>query len=303
MPFDAPTMRLNLRCVEWRPVGSFVAGTYRITNMVNGKLYNGSSANVASRMQNHRHALVEGTHANVHLQSAVSKYGIDAFTFALVDTVAVLFRTLTSEQRMALRPQLVHAEQTNIDHDESWNPDKGYNLARYAGSSLGVKLPESAVRKISEYQNRPEVIERARQRMLQWRPTDEQRANMAESHRGVKHSDERRRNQSDGLRRSAKFHDAMARPDVRQKISDNQRRRFMDPNERAKTSEATKNAKQVPWNSGLTKESDHRLVWSAASRQKVGDRMRGTTFSEERKQRMSDSIRLAHQRKMLAEWS
>jgi group I intron endonuclease len=298
-----PTMRLNLHRAEWRPVGSVVAGTYRIKNMVNGKVYNGSSANVSERLAGHRHALVEGTHYNRHLQGAFNKYGADAFVFEPVDEVAVLFRTLTSEQRMCLRPQLVYAEQVNIDRDESWKQEKGYNLAARAGSPLGVKHSEETRRKIRKYQNRPDVAERKRQRMLGWHPTEEQRERMAVSHLGAKHTEESKRKTTTSLLSSEKFHAAMASAEVRQKISANQKRRFEDPNERRKTSEATLNAHQIPWSTGLTKETDPRLVWTDRQRQEVGDRMRGMKFSEERKQHMSEGVYLAHLRRMLAGWS
>jgi len=51
-----------------------VAGTYYILNLVNGKIYNGSSCNVPKRLKNHRRDLLKNTHRNRHLQNAANKY-------------------------------------------------------------------------------------------------------------------------------------------------------------------------------------------------------------------------------------
>lgn len=52
-----------------------ICGVYKITNIVNGKIYVGSSNDVKSRWWQHEHALESGTHGNTHLQNAWNKYG------------------------------------------------------------------------------------------------------------------------------------------------------------------------------------------------------------------------------------
>lgn len=56
-----------------------IAGTYYILNLCNGKIYNGSSWNIFSRLKKHYEELVKNRHPNKHLQSAFNKYGKENF--------------------------------------------------------------------------------------------------------------------------------------------------------------------------------------------------------------------------------
>lgn len=53
-----------------------IAGIYKITNLVNGKMYIGESRNCFSRWQSHKRELKKGRHSNTHLQRAWNKYRI-----------------------------------------------------------------------------------------------------------------------------------------------------------------------------------------------------------------------------------
>jgi group I intron endonuclease len=50
-----------------------VAGVYWILNLVNGKVYIGSSVDVENRLQNHKKDLIAGNHRNPYLQRAWDK--------------------------------------------------------------------------------------------------------------------------------------------------------------------------------------------------------------------------------------
>lgn len=73
-------------------------GVYLITNNHNKKQYVGSSKNVNYRMQRHRSQLKGGFHKNRKLQAAYNKYGLDGFTFSVVELVNDLTDLLTREQ-------------------------------------------------------------------------------------------------------------------------------------------------------------------------------------------------------------
>ena len=60
-------------------------GVYRINNMVNGKVYIGSSKNIKERWWNHRHDLELNQHTNQHLQRSYNKYGKDNFLFEILE--------------------------------------------------------------------------------------------------------------------------------------------------------------------------------------------------------------------------
>ena len=98
-------------------------GIYRITNLVNGKSYIGSSVDVNYRISRHKHELRKGIHINKHLQATWNLYGESNFEFH------ILFRCLPREL-------LIH-EQHQISKYQS--VEYGYNICEIAGNCLGIK--------------------------------------------------------------------------------------------------------------------------------------------------------------------
>jgi hypothetical protein len=66
-----------------------ICGVYKITNIINGKIYVGSSKDVENRWCQHERALNEETHGNAHLQRAWNKYGgKKSFRFEVIEECA-----------------------------------------------------------------------------------------------------------------------------------------------------------------------------------------------------------------------
>lgn len=61
------------------------SGVYAIVNSLNNKKYIGSTGDLRKRFRQHYAALIRGNHANIHLQNAVNKYGIDKFYFIVLE--------------------------------------------------------------------------------------------------------------------------------------------------------------------------------------------------------------------------
>jgi group I intron endonuclease len=59
-------------------------GIYRIRNLINGKVYVGSSQNIEQRWRQHRRALQKHRHHCRHLQRAWRRYGSEAFAFEVL---------------------------------------------------------------------------------------------------------------------------------------------------------------------------------------------------------------------------
>jgi group I intron endonuclease len=109
-------------------------GIYRIVNILNGKYYIGStSRGFRQRWWCHKGDLNKGIHRNSHLQSAWNKYGKENFLFEIL---------------MRCPPeQCISLEQRYLDTMD-WS--QSYNIAKVAGSGLGVKLSPEVRRRMSE---------------------------------------------------------------------------------------------------------------------------------------------------------
>lgn len=89
-------------------------GIYAIENLVNGKLYIGSSVNVNKRKNEHFNKLRKGIHHSRHLQRAFNKYGEISFIFRVIEYVD---ETILREK-----------EKEYILKLNSLNRDGGYNV-------------------------------------------------------------------------------------------------------------------------------------------------------------------------------
>lgn len=104
-------------------------GIYSIINSVNGKQYIGSSKAIYQRKARHFTALRCGSHKNPHLQNAVNRYGLDRFSFLILE----LFDFVSEEH-------LQEIEQLYIDRFGSYNIKK----------SVRGSMSEETKKKISE---------------------------------------------------------------------------------------------------------------------------------------------------------
>ena len=90
-------------------------GIYKITNLVNKKVYVGSSVDVASREYKHFWMLKRGSHDNEYLQKSFNKHGRDNFIFEVIDYCDL--------------NELIKKENEYIEFYESNNLNKGFNLS------------------------------------------------------------------------------------------------------------------------------------------------------------------------------
>jgi group I intron endonuclease len=60
-------------------------GIYKITNLIDKKIYIGSSINLENREYRHFWMLKKGIHDNSHLQNSFNKYGIQSFEFDIIE--------------------------------------------------------------------------------------------------------------------------------------------------------------------------------------------------------------------------
>ena len=90
------------------------SGIYSIINTINDKVYVGKSTNLYQRKYQHFTLLKSGKHTNEYLQSSVNKYGVENFYYNVIE--------ICNEDVLGER------EYYWIDHYDSNNRDKGYNI-------------------------------------------------------------------------------------------------------------------------------------------------------------------------------
>jgi group I intron endonuclease len=90
---------------------------------LHNKIYVGSAKCLRYRIHRHLNDLKNGTHASNHLQNSFNLYGIDEFSFQILEEFDSYDRT-----------HLIEREQYYLDTLEPWNREIGYNTCQVAGS-------------------------------------------------------------------------------------------------------------------------------------------------------------------------
>jgi len=114
---------------------------YVIKNLVNGKVYVGSSIKVRKRRNTHWTSLSLGKHPNAHLQAAWDLYGEQAFEFSMIEQCAEDIR--------------LQREQFWIDTYGASDPKKGYNISHSVRSLMPAPLRSA----LSKLKSAPALIE------------------------------------------------------------------------------------------------------------------------------------------------
>lgn len=110
------------------------SGIYKITNLITNKIYIGSSKNIRKRWKIHRASLRAGKHHNEHLSSAYKKYGLENFTWEVIEFTNI--------------ENLQNREQYWIDFFKSSDRENGYNLSPLAYSNFGMKRTKESKQKM-----------------------------------------------------------------------------------------------------------------------------------------------------------
>jgi group I intron endonuclease len=141
-------------------------GIYAITHRESGRVYIGSSVDIARRFSAHVSRLNNGKHCNQILQRAWSRYGSEAFTFSVVEV-------LDSADRLIEREQF-HFEQSELV----------YNIGEFVGNPIrGTKRSAQWRSNMSAMMTAPEMREHMAKMVRSRRPpaSAESRAKMSAS--------------------------------------------------------------------------------------------------------------------------
>jgi group I intron endonuclease len=200
----------------------FNRGVYRWVNIVNGKSYIGSSAQIHRRRNEHIRKLSKQKHENPKLQNAWNKYGPDAFEFEML--------TFCPEE------DLLWQEQLAINTFDAVK--NGYNISLIAGAPMRgrkasaetrAKLSAAGKGKPKSAEHIQKIVEANRGRIV----SGETRKLWSEHRRG-KASEAQ-------LKSLAKGRITLALPEFREKIKESSKRSWQRPERRAKLETRTKN--------------------------------------------------------------
>jgi len=128
-------------------------GIYKIINILNNKIYIGSSTQINKRWKKHKQCLRRNKHHSNHLQNAWNLYGEESFKIELL------------EQVEPSKEKLLEREDYWISFFNSANSDFGYNVRIKAGSCLGTKRSEETRKKMSEIAKKRVISEETKQKI------------------------------------------------------------------------------------------------------------------------------------------
>lgn len=112
-------------------------GIYTITNLINNKMYVGSTQTTFKKRKNHHfHHLRKNTHGNRHLQHSWNKYGEANFIFEVLEECFPEY---------CISQETYWCRVLNL-----LNPNFGYNIELPQIGAFGIKRTNETKRKISE---------------------------------------------------------------------------------------------------------------------------------------------------------
>jgi len=170
------------------PYKEKIHSIYKITNIINNKIYIGSAIDTYNRFSKHKSQLNKNKHHNSYLQNSWNKYGEQNFKFEIIEYITD-------------KNKLIEREQYWIDLTKSSNREYGYNINPIANSQLGRKLSEESRKKISDKNKGRIVSEETRQKLSDCHKgeksyrygkhlTDEEKENIRQFNLGKHHSKE-----------------------------------------------------------------------------------------------------------------
>lgn len=164
-----------------------MSGIYKITNLVNGKIYIGSAKDIPNRWRVHKSDLSLQKHGSITLQRSWNLHGEKAFKFEFIEHVANITK-------------LVEREQHWLDLLKPYDLNIGYNILKIAGSRLGSKHTEEFKAKRSAlYKGRKQSLDIVAKRVASntgKKRTEETKAKMSAWQKGSKLSDSHKENLS-----------------------------------------------------------------------------------------------------------
>jgi group I intron endonuclease len=188
-----------------------ISGIYIIRNLLNNKVYIGSSIGIKGRIQKHKSQLRGNYHSNRYLQNAWNKYGEDSFVFEIVEEV-------NGVDREDLMSKCLVREQWWLNQYKPYIKKNGYNQSRTSNGNSNAHISEETRLKLSKAHKGRKHSDEIRKRMSEGSKgrlhTEETKQKIREVNLGNKHSEETKQKMSDSHK------GRIVSEDTRKKISE-----------------------------------------------------------------------------------
>lgn len=120
---------------------------YRIKNKINNLVYIGSSVDVVRRWRNHKEASIneKDHHYNYPLMKAFRQYGLDNFTFEIIETVNTFEEMIKHEHNWIIRERCVYPNgynQTNNTNSPMFDPNIAKKMSETKREKYGKLVCE-----------------------------------------------------------------------------------------------------------------------------------------------------------------
>ena len=121
-----------------------ISGVYKITNIITGEFYIGSSKNIERRWYQHRSPSAQKRHPNSKLYKAMVSYGLDNFTFEIIEKTDNL-REKEQYYIKQLKPSYNNNWAQGLDIDNCRLYNREYHKAHYDYELAAVKAYNNRV--------------------------------------------------------------------------------------------------------------------------------------------------------------
>jgi group I intron endonuclease len=128
-------------------------GIYKIENIINKKVYIGSSENISRRLTSHIYLLNKNSHHSTPLQKAWNKYGKEAFTFTILE---ICKENILEKEQLYL--DTILQAQEYISGDNKNFLKLGYNIKPTAANNKGFKFSTETILKMLNSKNTEHVL-------------------------------------------------------------------------------------------------------------------------------------------------
>lgn len=117
------------------------AGVYKLTCLVNDKIYIGKSVNLYDRIRGHKRCAKKAK-GDFYFENALIKYGWESFKVEILE-ICENFNKKTDNVLLLIK------ESEYIEKFDSANKEKGYNICKYSNDSTGIpKAPFTTEHKL-----------------------------------------------------------------------------------------------------------------------------------------------------------